>query len=65
MTINHGSTYLVAGPTFLEGTPQSLPTAPPEEINDFEQVSSVCLLVELFTYINMSEFLLPSTFALK
>ena len=38
MAINHGSTYGVAGPAFLEGAPQSLPTPPPEEITSFEQV---------------------------
>jgi pyruvate-formate lyase len=38
MTINHGSTYLVAGAGFLEGAPQSLPTEHPEDINSFDQV---------------------------
>ena len=38
MAINHGSTYSLAGPTFLDGSPQSLPTAHPEEIKSFEQV---------------------------
>ena len=39
MSINHGSTFSLAGPAFLEGVPQSLPTAHPEEIVSFEQVS--------------------------
>jgi len=38
MTINHGSTFSLAGAAFLEGVPQSLPTAHPEEIVSFEQV---------------------------
>ena len=38
MAINHGSTFSLAGPAFLEGVPQSLPTAHPEEIVSFEQV---------------------------
>ena len=38
MSINHGSTFSLAGPGFLEGVPQSLPTARPEEIVNFEQV---------------------------
>lgn len=38
MSINHGSTYLTAGPRYLEGTPQSLPTEHPENINSFDQV---------------------------
>lgn len=38
MAINHGSTYALAGPAYLEGAPQSLPTVPPEEISSFEQV---------------------------
>ena len=38
MTINHGSTYSLAGPGFLEGTPKSLPTEHPEEIKSFEKV---------------------------
>ena len=38
MAINHGSTYGTAGPTYLEGAPQSFPTPPPEEITSFEQV---------------------------
>jgi len=39
MSINHGSTFSLAGVGFLEGVPQSLPTAHPEEIISFEQVS--------------------------
>ena len=38
MAINHGSTFMNAGPGFLEGTPQSLPTVPAEDIKTFEQV---------------------------
>lgn len=38
MTINHGSTYAMAGPAYLEGAPQSFPTPPAEEITTFEQV---------------------------
>ena len=38
MSINHGSTFSLAGPGFLEGAPQSLPTAHPEEIVSFKQV---------------------------
>ena len=40
MTINHGSTYLLAGPKYLEGVPQSLPTEHAEEINSFDKVRS-------------------------
>ena len=39
MTINHGSTLQLAGPVYLEGVPQSLPTKHPENIKDFEKVS--------------------------
>ena len=45
MAINHGSTYSMAGPTFLEGTPQSLPTVPPEEISSFEKESIILLYI--------------------
>jgi len=38
MAINHGATYLLAGPAYLEGTPQSLPTNRPESIASFEEV---------------------------
>ena len=45
MTINHGSTYSLAGPTYLEGVPQSLPTEHPEEIESFDQVFADLLLM--------------------
>lgn len=38
MTINHGATYLLAGPAYLEGTPQSLPSTHPEDVTSFEEV---------------------------
>ena len=38
MSMNHGSTFGLAGAGFLEGVPQSLPTAHPEEIESFERV---------------------------
>lgn len=44
MTINHGSTYSLAGPTYLEGVPQSLPTEHPEEIESFDQVKKLFAL---------------------
>lgn len=44
MAINHGSTYALAGPAYLEGAPQSLPTVPPEEISSFEQLKELFAL---------------------
>ena len=41
MSINHGSTYIQAGPTYLEGAPQSLPTARAEDISSFDQVTKL------------------------
>lgn len=38
MTINHGSTYSLAGSMYLEGVPQSLPTERAEEIKSFDKV---------------------------
>ncbi|KAK2570558.1 putative dehydratase PflD [Acropora cervicornis] len=44
MAINHGSTYAMAGPTYLEGAPQSFPTPPPEEITSFEKLKELFAL---------------------
>lgn len=44
MTINHGSTYAMAGPAYLEGAPQSFPTPPAEEITSFEQLKEIFAL---------------------
>lgn len=41
MTINHGSTYSLAGPMYLEGVPQSLPTEHAEEIKSFDKVKEI------------------------
>lgn len=43
MAINHGATYLLAGPAYLEGTPQSLPTSRPGDITSFEKVRKCCV----------------------
>ena len=43
MAINHGATYLLAGPAYLDGTPKSLPTTRPEDITSFEEVRTTIM----------------------
>ena len=50
MTINHGSTYSLAGPMYLEGVPQSLPTEHAEEIKSFDKVF-IDILLPFFLFI--------------
>ena len=38
MAINQGATYSSAGPSYLNGAPQSLPTVPPSKIRNFKDV---------------------------
>lgn len=44
MAINHGSTYLLAGPAYLDGTPQSMPSTHPENIKSFEEVRAFIIV---------------------
>lgn len=41
MAINEGATYSSAGPAYLNGTPQSLPTKPAADIKTFEEVKEL------------------------
>jgi pyruvate-formate lyase len=41
MTINEGATYSSAGPAYLNGTPQSLPTKSAADIDTFEEVKEI------------------------